>query len=116
MLEYIISLFFIILILFSIIKYFTKSSIIEGITGEYQEYSDDPIILAKINAANIDVLKKKIDDISNLVKQTNTNTNNIDKNTQSLTSLLNSMSPTSETASQENQASIDDNAETFNLE
>jgi hypothetical protein len=116
MLEYIISLFFILLILCSIIKYFTKSSIIEGATGTYQEYADDPLILAKTNAANIDVLKKKIDELSNLAKQTKTNTNNIDENSQALTSLLNSMSPSSEADSQKNQASIDDNPETFNLE
>ena len=59
MLEYYITLFFTLLILFSIINYFTKPRIIEGATGEYQNYPDDPLILAKTNAANIDVLKKK---------------------------------------------------------
>ena len=50
MLEYIITIFFILLLMFSLLKYFTKSSIIEGATGSYQEYSDDPLILAKKNA------------------------------------------------------------------
>jgi hypothetical protein len=115
MVEYIITIFFILLLLFSFIKYFTKLSIIEGATGEYQEYSDDPLILAKKNAANIDVLKKTVDKITELVKQTEQNSDDIDKNSISITSLINSMSPTSEEDSQENQESIDNDPETYNL-
>lgn len=115
MLEYIITIFFTLLLLFSLIKYFTKSTIIEGATGSYEEYSDDPLILAKKNAANIDVLKKQIDDMSETAKQTETNTTNIDKNTQSISSLLSSMSPSSEEDSQENQAVMDDDPDTFNM-
>lgn len=115
MLEYIITIFFILLLLFSLLKYFTKSTIIEGATGSYEEYSDDPLILAKKNAANIDVLKKQIDDMSETAKQTETNTTNIDKNTQSISSLLSSMSPSSEEDSQENQAVMDDDPDTFNM-
>lgn len=115
MLEYIITIFFTLLLLFSVIKYFTKSTIIEGATGSYEEYSDDPLILAKKNAANIDVLKKQIDDMSETAKQTETNTTNIDKNTQSISSLLSSMSPSSEEDSQENQAVMDDDPDTFNM-
>ena len=54
-----ITIFFSLLILFTLIRYFTKPTIIEGATGEYQNYSDDPLILAKKNAANIDILKKQ---------------------------------------------------------
>ena len=115
MLEYIITIFFILLLMFSLLKYFTKSSIIEGATGSYQEYSDDPLILAKKNAANIDVLKKKIDGMSETAKQTKTNTTNIDKNTQSITSLLDSMSSSSDEDSQKNQALIDEDPDTFNM-
>ena len=115
MLENIITIFFTLLLLFSLIKYFTKSTIIEGATGSYEEYSDDPLILAKKNAANIDVLKKQIDDMSETAKQTETNTTNIDKNTQSISSLLSSMSPSSEEDSQENQAVMDDDPDTFNM-
>lgn len=115
MLEYIITIFFTLLLLFSLLKYFTKSSIIEGATGSYQEYSDDPLILAKKNAANIDVLKKKIDGMSETAKQTKTNTTNIDKNTQSITSLLDSMSSSSDEDSQKNQALIDEDPDTFNM-
>ena len=75
-------------ILFSIIKYFTKPRIIEGATGEYQKYPDDPLILAKTNAANIDVLKKKMDEITTLSKQQKINTDNIDKNSQTITRIF----------------------------
>ena len=108
MLEYYITLFFTLLILFSIIKYFTKPQIIEGATGEYQKYPDDPLILAKTNAANIDVLKKKMDEITTLSKQQKLNTDNIDKNSQTIASLLKSMSPSSEEASQHNQSIMDE--------
>ena len=108
MLEYYITLFFTLLILFSIIKYFTKPRIIEGATGEYQNYPDDPLILAKTNAANIDVLKKKMDEITTLSKQQKINTDDIDKNSQTIASLLKSMSPSSEEASQHNQSIMDE--------
>lgn len=113
MIEYIITIFFITLLLFSLIKYFTKSIIIEGVTGSYQEYSDDPLILAKKNAANIDILKKKVDEMSSIAKQTETNTANIDKNAQSINSLLVSMSPSSEEDSQKNQELVNDDSTTF---
>ena len=48
-------------------------------------------------------------------KQTKTNTTNIDKNTQSISSLLDSMSPSSEEDSQQNQAIVDDDPDTFNV-
>ena len=111
MLEYYITLFFTLLISFSIIKYFTKPRIIEGATGEYQNYPDDPLILAKTNAANIDVLKKKMDEITTLSKQQKVNTDNIDKNSQTISSLINSMSPSSEEASQKNQALLNEDQE-----
>lgn len=113
MIEYIITIFFIALLLFSLIKYFTKSIIVEGATGSYQEYSDDPLILAKKNAVNIDILKKKVDEMSSIAKQTKTNMVNIDKNTQSISSLLVSMSPSSEENSQKNQQLVNDNSTTF---
>jgi hypothetical protein len=113
MIEYIITIFFATLLFFSFIKYFTKSNIMEGATGSYQEYPDDPLILAKKNAANIDILKKKVDDMSEIAKQTKTNTANIDKNTQSINSLLVSMSPSSEADSQENQKLVNDDSTKF---
>ena len=115
MLEYIITIFFILLLLFSLLKYFTKSSIIEGATGSYQEYSDDPLILAKKNAANIEVLKQKVDEISGISDQVKINTDTIDKNTKTIKSLLASMSPSSNAASQKNQALVDKDPKTFNM-
>jgi hypothetical protein len=110
-----ITVFFSLLILFSFINYFTKPRIIEGASGEYQNYSDDPLILAKKNAANIDILKKKVDEISGLSATVKTNTEAIDKNSQSITSLMSSMSPSSNKDSQKNQALIKDDPETFNM-
>ena len=110
-----ITIFFSLLILFTLIRYFTKPTIIEGATGEYQNYSDDPLILAKKNAATIDILKKQIDKISGLTGTVKTNTDTIDKNSQSITSLMSSMSPSSNKDSQKNQALIEDDPETFNM-
>jgi hypothetical protein len=110
-----ITIFFSSLILFAFIRNLTKPTIIEGATGEYQNYSDDPLILAKKNAANIEVLRKKVDEISGLSGTVKTNTDSIDKNSQSITSLMSSMSPSSNKDSQKNQALIEDEPETFNM-
>jgi hypothetical protein len=110
-----ITIFFGLLILFAFIRNLTKPTIIEGATGEYQNDSDDPLILAKKNAANIEVLKKQIDEISDLANTVKTNTGSIDKNSQSITSLMSSMSPSSNKDSQKNQALIDEEPETFNM-
>ena len=74
-------LFFCMLIFNSIMSVFTKPTIIEGVTGsqEYQSYGDDPLILAKKNAANIEVLKSKLDEISSFGKKVTTNQDNIKK-------------------------------------
>jgi len=110
-----ITIFFGLLILFAFIRNLTKPTIIEGATGEYQNYSDDPLILAKKNAANIEVLKKQIDEISDLANTVKTNTGSIDKNSQSITSLMASMSPSSNKDSQKNQALIEKDPKTFNM-
>ena len=110
-----ITIFFGLLILFAFIRNLTKPTIIEGATGEYQNYSDDPLILAKKNAANIEVLKKKVDEISGLSSTVKTNTDSINKNSQSITSLMASMSPSSNEDSQKNQALIDEDPKTFNM-
>jgi hypothetical protein len=109
-----ITIFFLLLILYSFIRNFTKPTIIEGATGKYQPYADDPLILAKKNASNIEVLKKQIDEISGISNQVKANTNAIDKNTKSIKSLLASMSPSSNADSKKNQALIDKNPSTFN--
>jgi len=108
--------FFFTLILNSIINYFTKPTIIEGATGgQYQQYDNNPLILANKNAANIDVLKQKIDDISKLADNVSTNTSDIKKINQTVNSLMQSMSPTDNKASQQNQKLVDENPDTFNM-
>ena len=109
-----ITIFFLLLILYSIIRNFTKPTIIEGATGKYQPYADDPLILAKKNAANIEVLKKQVDEITGISNQVKINTSDIDKNTKSIKSILSSMSRTSNAASKKNQALIHKNPDTFN--
>ena len=110
-------LFFCMLIFNSIMSVFTKPTIIEGVTGsqEYQSYGDDPLILAKKNAANIEVLKNKLSEISGFGKKVTTNQDNIKKNSEVINSLMSSMSPTDNKASQENQAYMDKNPKTFNM-
>lgn len=112
-------LFFSLLILYSFIRVFTKPSIIEGATNKYQTYNnnnnnDNPLILANKNAANIEILKQKMDEISGISNQVKINKSDIDKNTKTIKSILSSMSRTSNTASKKNQALIDKNPDTFN--
>lgn len=108
-------IFFSILIMKYVIQYFTKPKIIEGATGQYQNYSDDPLILANKNAANIEVLKKMVNELSGLTEKVHTNTDNIEKNKQVINSLMQSMSPTNNKASQKNQKLADENPSTFNM-
>jgi hypothetical protein len=53
------------IVVFSLLIVYQMVPIVEG-NEEYQEYPDDPMILAKTNAGNIQVLKKRIDDIMGL--------------------------------------------------
>lgn len=108
-------IFFSMLIMSYVIHYFTKPKIIEGATGQYQNYSDNPLILANKNAANIEVLKKMVDELSGLTEKVHTNTDNIEKNKQVINSLMQSMSPTNDKASQQNQKLADENPSTFNM-
>ena len=54
--------FFISLIIYQIYNY----PIIEGATNQFQDYSEDPLILSKQNAGNIQVLKGRLDSLSGL--------------------------------------------------
>ena len=79
-------LFFIMLIIYQIFLAIFGENIIEGMEGEpsssYQNYDNDPLILAKQNAGNIEYLKgqvtglqgidKKVDDLSKNVDTLNT--------------------------------------------
>ena len=62
MLINILILFFIFLITYQIIL---ANRVIEGAQG-YQKYEEDPLILGKQNAANIEVLKGQIDKLTDL--------------------------------------------------
>ena len=44
----------------------------EGGNNEYQKYADDPMILAQQNAGNIEFLKSRVNDISNVKEDVNT--------------------------------------------
>jgi len=56
--------FFISLIIYQI--YSLSCPIIEGATNQFQDYSEDPLILSKQNAGNIQVLKGRMDSLSGL--------------------------------------------------
>jgi ABC-type transporter Mla subunit MlaD len=111
----VVTIFFILLILVSFVRALTKPKLIEGAVGTYQVYAEDPLILAKKNAANIEVLKQSIDEISGITQQVKTNTGAIDKNTKTIKSLLSSMSPVSNDDSKKNQALVDEDPKTFNM-
>ena len=70
MLLTILIIFFTSIILYKILFYIRKSScLIEGMeerSKEYNNYGDDPMILAQQNAGNIEFLKTRVDDISNV--------------------------------------------------
>jgi hypothetical protein len=54
-------------LLLLIIQIYLAFTTIEGFEGEYKEYDkNDPMFLSKQNAANIDVLKQRIDKMSGL--------------------------------------------------
>jgi lantibiotic modifying enzyme len=109
-------LFFSLLIINSIINKFTKPRIIEGATGtQYQSYKDDPSILANKNASNISILKEQVDKLAKVSDTVSSNTDNIKKNKQVIDSLMQSMTPTTNDASQKNQDYADKNPETFNM-
>ena len=44
----------------------TSFYLIEGMENTYKEYSGDPMILAQQNAGNIEYLKSRVNDLSNL--------------------------------------------------
>lgn len=77
-------IFFLLLIIYNLGKLLFKTTIIEN----YENYGDDPMILAQKNAGNIEDLKGKIDDLkkkvdtmdtdlSDVKNQAETNENNI---------------------------------------
>ena len=86
---YTLCVIFSLLIIYEMIKLLNKP-IVEGATsGNYQDYSgEDPLILAKQNAGNIQFLKKKFDTIDELSSKVNTLSDSVDSNTESISQIL----------------------------
>lgn len=83
----------------SVIVYYIiwcKKPIQEGATGEYQELNlnNDPLYIAKVNAANIEYLKEQIDTITDLKRQLDEMREQVDSNSYAVTSLNTSMQNT----------------------
>lgn len=76
------------LILFNIYKYVSRENIIES----YENYGDDPMILAQKNAGNIEDLKSQLDDLKKSVDTMGTTLSDVkdqsDANTGSINGLL----------------------------
>ncbi len=69
MLVNILIILFLILIFYQIYKFLASKNIKEGVensSGKYESYPDDPLILAKQNAGNIEVLKTEITQIPDM--------------------------------------------------
>lgn len=73
-----------------------RNSIKEGATGEYQELElqDDPLYIAKVNAANIAYLKEQIDTITDIKRDVNEMKQQVDSNSYAVQSLNTSMQNT----------------------
>ena len=76
------------LILFNVYKYVSRENIIET----YENYGDDPLILAQKNAGNIEDLKSDLEDLKKSVDTMGTTLNDVkdqsDSNTASINGLL----------------------------
>ena len=80
---------FAILIIYEMINLLNKPIIEGAANGDYQDYSgQDPLILAKQNAGNIEFLKKKFDTIDELSSKVNTLSDSVDSNTESISQIL----------------------------
>ena len=78
MLLTILIIFFTSIILYKILFYIgTSFYLIEGMENTYKEYSGDPMILAQQNAGNIEYLKSRVDELSNIKGDVDTMKQNI---------------------------------------
>jgi hypothetical protein len=67
---------------------YTNKSIIEGVEGSYTEYSgNDPLILSKKNAGNIEYLKGQIDDLISIKSTVIDMKNTVDKLNQQVSAI-----------------------------
>lgn len=104
MIAHLLTIFFFILIINCIINYFTKPNIIEGATGgQVSTNSSDPLILANKNAADIDILKQKIDEISKIATEVSVNTSDIKKISEKTSDITKSIDPETTKANKLNE-------------
>lgn len=109
-------LFIIVFFMYLFVFHFLhKNGVIEGLSGTYENYDDDPLILAKKNAANIQFIKEKIDKLDKIPSIVKNNTIDINKNSKAINSLMQSMSPVSEIDVKENENIIKKNKTSFNV-
>ena len=89
LLVYILSFIFASLIIYHLNLVFSKP-LIEGVeNNDYKEYSgNDPLILAKQNAGNIQFLKQKFDTINDLSNKVTTLEQTVDSNTESIAQIV----------------------------
>ena len=72
MLLTILIIFFTSIILYKILFYIgTSFYLIEGMENTYKEYSGDPMILAQQNAGNIEYLKSRVEEVTNVKNDVN---------------------------------------------
>ena len=85
---YLLCIIFSILIINHIIS-IMQHPIIEGMSSDvtYDEYSDDPLILAQKNAGNIDYLKSKLSKIDELTKTVADLSVSVQTNTDAVTAI-----------------------------
>ena len=74
MLLVILIIFFISIIFYKILFYIgTSFHLIEGLENSYKEYGgNDPLILAQQNAGNIEYLKSRVEEVTNVKNDVNT--------------------------------------------
>lgn len=88
MIDNILIIILILLIIYNIITYFFSDNIIES----YENYSDDPMILAQKNAGNIEDIKSQLDELKKNSDTMETTLNTVkdqsDSNTDNITSIM----------------------------
>ena len=88
MIDNILIIILILLIIYNIITYFFSDNIIES----YENYSDDPMILAQKNAGNIEDIKSQLDELKKNSDTMETTLNTVkdqsDSNTDNITGIM----------------------------
>jgi predicted PurR-regulated permease PerM len=88
MIDNILIIILILLIIYNMITYFFSDNIIES----YENYSDDPMILAQKNAGNIEDIKSQLDELKKNSDTMETTLNTVkdqsDSNTNNITSIM----------------------------